>query len=255
MKERVKPFWFVVVTVLVSVTLLLTVSCGGDDDDDSNSAESGTSGSAESGTSGSAESGTSGGSSGSGSMKDAGIDGAIFKPTSNGDVAAEGACTTPIGTFISETVSGICKPGETKCPGGFGPSSDCAEGLVCCIDTNQCEAASESVASSNVMMGLVQGLECVPEGSCEGVNVMIATIPMEVGGCPQGETCCPIVPAGGLGGLIEAGGGLGGLLEGGLGGLLEGGTSSDQDAGASSSDAGTSSNGDAATTTDSGAQQ
>jgi hypothetical protein len=215
MMERIKPFWFALVTLLVSVTLLIVASCGGDSDEDTvNDGTGGPSSPAGGGTSGGGVSGSGSGSSGTsggGSMTDAGPDGAPAGPISTGTVPENGTCAVGgMTTMMPVTMTGTCSPSGTNCPGGSAPASDCAEGLVCCIDTDQCEALASNITSG----GFVQSVSCVTTGTCPASGLFITTAPLEFQmGCPAGQSCCITLPDGGF------------SLEGGLSGLLEGGLS------------------------------
>lgn len=251
MMERVKSFWYVLVTVLASVALLLAASCGGDSESEPSDGTGGTDSPSGTGGSGTNTSGTGGG---SGTMTDASVDGAI---SSGGTVPENGTCTgTDMGSrMMPAQMTGVCQASGTNCPGGSPQSSDCADGLVCCIGEDQCDA----VASTVMGTGFVESMSCVSEGTCPASAIVVATRPLEYPGCPAGQSCCITLPEGGF--SLE--GGLTGLLEGGLANLLEGGipgleggvTRQDSGSSTSTTDAGTSTTVDAGEQTDASEQQ
>ncbi len=209
MMERIKPFCFVLVTLLVLVTLVFVASCGGDSDEEPD--DDGTGGSAA--ASGGGASG-SGATSGGGSMSDASVDGSPVGPASTGTVQENGTCvmTDMMSRFASTTMSGTCRPSGTDCPGGQAGSSDCASGLVCCIGEDQCDA----VAPDILAMGMVESVSCVSTGTCPSSTLLIISRPLEMPGCPAGQSCCITLPDGGF--SLEAG--IGAILD---SGIFEGG--------------------------------
>jgi hypothetical protein len=216
--ERVKPFWFVLVTLLASVTLLLAASCGGDSDEEgTGDGSGGTAGASGSGASGS------GATSGGGSMSDASVDGSASQPRSTGTVPENGTCTSGGGmlSFLTTPMTGTCRPSGTECPGGQATSSDCAAGLVCCIGPDQCDAVAPDILAS----GRVESVSCVTTGSCPSSTLVLTNAPIELPGCPEGQSCCITLPDGGI--SLEAG--IGAFLDSGIigrifeGGIFEGG--------------------------------
>lgn len=211
--KTIKSFRLISVSLLTMSVMLIVLACGGDSDDDSNGGTgggaSGTGGSAGDGTGG-----TAGGGGGSGGSMDAGqADGAAALPQ---DVAEGGVCTM-ITAFFSST--GTCKS-SSDCPGGLPtqfdlstlndldpivttfattPTSDqanCATGLTCCVDTDQCPSAGEQI-NGNEMISTVLGGDvttvCGSPGGCTATGDGYAYGEITVG-CPSGQTCCVNIP-------------------------------------------------------------
>ena len=117
----------------------------------------------------------------------------------------------------SGEANGVCKKPSDPCPGGtaddlafmdaippealreiegFGVNvedivsippaqANCADGLVCCIDTGECVSIGKQVMEVAILSGRIESVGCVDEGTCTGQLVG----EMDVG-CPEGKTCC-----------------------------------------------------------------
>jgi len=213
-----KPFRYISVSLISASLLLLTLACGGDDDDGGGDEAGGTK-TATGGSGGTSDTGSggttateSGGTNGGGI--DAGpIDGGQPLPE---NVAEGGECTHDLGLFKA---TGTCSS-SADCPGGLPTQFDlsgisevvntlltippndqinCASGLTCCINTNQCQAVSESLAGNDILQEMLSGvpgklsIECVASGSCTA-----ASSDNDFGelttGCEEGQSCCVNIP-------------------------------------------------------------
>jgi hypothetical protein len=173
MKENLRSGWSIL-AVFISVMALVLVSACGDDDDDGSSGSGGQAGSAYggSGTSGSAAGSTTAGSSGTGPM-DSGTNDGSTQEIDAGLAQQNEACT--INLFVAQA-TGVCLPPDATCEGGFSPlPGNCASGLQCCVNPDQCDTVAQS-------MGMTDSISCVPAGTCTGLT--------ELPGCPSGQACC-----------------------------------------------------------------
>jgi hypothetical protein len=220
--KTLKSFRYISVSLLTVSLFLFALACGSDSDDgeseETGGATTETGGTTDDGTGGSDDGsgGATTGTGGSSGEMDAGqVDGGKPLPT---DVAEGGECTLVSMLF---TAKGTCSS-STDCEGGLPtqfdvsglginpevagvlttPENDqanCASGLTCCVNTDQCNAIGESLAA-NMMVKEVLGdsisnlkIECVAEGSCEAIaeDNSFGEIPT---GCVTGQTCCVNVP-------------------------------------------------------------
>lgn len=192
MKERVNPFNLALMTLLASVALIVAVSCGGDSDDEPSDTASGTGGGGSGGTAGTSEE-----SGGQSSMDSGVLDGAGLQPASTGTLQSGETCSSSGGIMrmLPISITGICQPSGTQCPGGTAQASDCAEGLVCCIGTDQCAAAKSTITGT----GFVEDVYCTESNSCPALSVMGMSFTVQFPmGCPEGQVCCLGFPEGGF---------------------------------------------------------
>jgi hypothetical protein len=214
--ERVKPFWLVTVTLIASATIVLAASCGkevtsnGSIDEDGGTAGKGNGGS---GGKKSTESPGSAGTGGSKSTIDSGtLDGATI---STGTVQEDEVCALSFGGMgmgmgmgggqTTSLMSGKCIKTEDSdsCAGGVAPSSDCASGLSCCVNTDACESLSSTIQNGGgAQFGI--SLKCVTSGSCPAFSFGGGMMggggftPEYAMGCPKGQSCCMSFPDGGI---------------------------------------------------------
>jgi len=217
-----KPFRYSSVSLMSASLLLFTLACGGDSDDDDDNATGGTTTEETGGSGGTSETGSGGtttnetGGSSGGAMDDAGqLDGGKPLPQ---DVAEGGECTLESLLFKA---TGTCSSSK-ECPGGLPtqfdisgiginpevasvletPESDqanCASGLTCCVNTDQCNAVYEQLSSNTMVQGVLGdsisnlSIECVDTGSCaaKSEDNDFGEIPT---GCETGQSCCVNVP-------------------------------------------------------------
>lgn len=242
MTERVKPFWLINVTLITSAIFVLA-ACGSDSkSDDSNSKGGNTASNTGGSTAPSAGNGdkpsTGSGGSTSTSKADSGTpDGSV----ATGTVKEGGACKPMADSAITGSsdmaINGKCIPTGSTCNGyaegeGFltGVSSDCAEGLSCCIDTDNCE--KNAASASNIDLGTFSQfikvnsikVSCIEStATCPAPQIMMNGAPLTIpagmtgttnalrAGCPNAKTCCiefsaeVTLPEGGIGALLEAG--------------------------------------------------
>ncbi|MBN1654338.1 MAG: hypothetical protein JXA30_11265 [Deltaproteobacteria bacterium] len=254
--RTVKSVWSILVSLLALSLLLFALGCGGDSDEDTNG-----SGGAPPDTSGSG--GDSSGSGGGGASGSDGMDsGQIDEPTGGTGaetlptVGAGEQCTMPYsiaGMITLFTAYGVCQNATDECVGGTpdkfdlasimpagsetiagllpappSASANCESGLVCCINTDQCESVGKEIGAGMVGM-IVPGItaSCKPEGNCAATNTGDSAGELPTG-CPSGQICCIIIPP------IQLEGGIPELE----GGLPEAGTEETTEGGAQTPDAG-----------------
>lgn len=226
MKKKAESLWLISILLLASTVIIVALACGGDDSDDDNddtqAGASGTTGGAAGTTSGA--SGTTG-AAGTGTQGAAGAAETTELPTvAEGEectmlydidalgmnisiFTAHGVCQTPSAPCVGGTpdmfdMSTILTP-ETM-PAGLGdiasgllptpdPTANCEEGLVCCVNTDECDNVGRQITENPTIGGMVSGLSisCVTAGSCTGEN---NTSEMTLG-CPEGQSCCVDMPA------------------------------------------------------------
>lgn len=112
----------------------------------------------------------------------------------------------PLGSQCSQLfgplgeITGVCQEPGAACAGGFAgaeyvpplypgkdPGFNCEQGLLCCIDTDQCEvmnAGLESLVPDLLQEG--SGTQCQPNGGCVEPAYEISNN----FACPDGQTCC-----------------------------------------------------------------
>jgi hypothetical protein len=225
--ERVKPFWLVKVTLVVSATIVLAAACGkeikagSNDDEDGGKTAAGKGGGGSSGNED--DKGTGGtagkaGTGGSSSMDSGALDGATQQPViSTGNVQEDEVCSLSIGGMgtgmgmgggqTMSFMSGKCikTDDSDSCAGGVATSSDCATGLSCCVNTDACESLSSAIQDGGgAQFGV--SFKCVTSGSCPAFSMGgmgggmggFSFTPEFQMGCPEGQSCCMSLPDGGF---------------------------------------------------------
>lgn len=118
--------------------------------------------------------------------------------TSDPGVEHGGQCSNLFGPL--GRITGVCQQPDEACAGGFAgaefipplypgkdPQFNCSEGLLCCIDTDQCEVMNvglQSIVPTLLKEG--SNTQCQPNGGCVDPAYEIS----DNFACPDGQTCC-----------------------------------------------------------------
>ncbi len=178
MKENSRSGWSILAALISMLALVLVTACGDDDDDGSSGGSGGQAGTPYAGGGGTSGSpagsgGTSGAGTGGEPMDAGQNDGAAQVIDAGGFSQENEACSI---NLVVAQASGVCLQPTAACEGGFAPlPGGCAQGLECCVDSDQCETIAAS-------MSMTDSITCVATGSCSGT--------ISLPGCPSGQECC-----------------------------------------------------------------